>query len=62
MRSNAGMANRQLAWLGWCNSIVLNAPSPSEETSDDSKDSFCEELEHVFYHFSQYNMKNEILM
>jgi len=56
------MANRQLAWLGWCNSIVLNAPSPSEETSDDSKDSFCEELEHVFYHFSQYNMKYEILM
>jgi hypothetical protein len=40
----------------------LSAPSPSEETSDDSKDSFYEELEQVFDHFPQYNVKNEILM
>jgi len=40
----------------------LNAPSPSEDTSGDSKDSFCEELEQVFDHFPQYNMKHEILM
>jgi len=29
----------------WCNIIVLNVHAPSEETSDDSKDSFYEELE-----------------
>jgi hypothetical protein len=40
----------------------MNAPSPSEETSDGSKDSFCEELGQVFSHFSQYNMKNGILV
>jgi hypothetical protein len=34
----------------WCNIIVLNVHAPSEEKSDDSKDSFCEELEQVFDH------------
>jgi len=29
----------------WCNIIVLNVHAPSEEKSDDSKDSFYEELE-----------------
>jgi len=29
----------------WCNIIVLNVPAPSEEKSDDSKDSFYGELE-----------------
>jgi hypothetical protein len=32
----------------WCNAIVLNVHAPSEEESDDSKDSFYEELEQVF--------------
>jgi len=32
----------------WCNIIVLNLHAPSEEKSDDSKDSFYEELEKVF--------------
>jgi len=32
----------------WCNIIVLNVHAPSEEKSDDSKDSFYEELEHLF--------------
>jgi hypothetical protein len=27
----------------WCNIIVLNAHAPTEEKSDDSKDSFYEE-------------------
>ena len=36
----------------WYNIIVLNVHSPSEEKSDDSKDSFYEELEHVFLSFS----------
>ena len=29
----------------WCNIIVLNVHTPSEEKSDDSKESFYEELE-----------------
>ena len=34
----------------WCNTIVLNRHSPSEEKIDNSKDSFYEELEQVFDH------------
>jgi len=42
----------------WCNVIVLNVHPPSEEESDDSKDSFYEELEQVFFnHFPKYHMK-----
>jgi hypothetical protein len=41
----------------WCNIIVLNVHSPTEEKSDDSKDSFCEELEQVIDHFPKYHMK-----
>ena len=33
----------------WCN--ILNVHAPSEEKSDDSKDSFYEELEQVFSNF-----------
>ena len=33
----------------WCNIIVLNVHAPSEEKSDESKDSFYEELEQVFF-------------
>ena len=32
-----------------CNIIVLNVHAPSEEKSDDSKDSFYKELEQVFF-------------
>jgi hypothetical protein len=32
----------------WCNIIVLNVHAPSEEKSDELKDSFYEELEQVF--------------
>ena len=32
---------------GWCNTIVLNVHAPSEKKSDDSKDSFYEELQQV---------------
>jgi len=35
----------------WCNVIVLNVHAPSEEKSDDSKDSFYFELEQVFIIF-----------
>jgi len=41
----------------WCNIIVLNVHAPSEEKSDDSKDSFYEELEQVYDHFPQCHMK-----
>jgi hypothetical protein len=40
----------------WCN-IVLNVHAPAEEKSDDSKDSFYEELQKVFNHFPKYHMK-----
>jgi len=41
----------------WCNIIVMNVHAPSEEKSDDSKDSFYEDLEQVFHHFPKYHMK-----
>jgi hypothetical protein len=31
--------------------------APSEEKSEESKDSFYEELEQVFYHFPKHHMK-----
>ena len=34
----------------WCN-IVLSSHVPTEENSVDSKDSFYEELEQIFYYF-----------
>jgi len=37
--------------------LFLNVPTPSEEKSDDSKDSFYEELEQVFNHYRMYFMK-----
>ena len=41
----------------WCNIIVLNVHAPSEKKSDDSKDSFYEDLEQVFDHFPTYHIK-----
>jgi hypothetical protein len=41
----------------WCKIIVLNAHAPTEEKSNDSKDSFYEELEQVFDHFPKHHMK-----
>ena len=35
----------------WCNIIVLNVHEQSEEKSEDSKDSFYEELEKFFLSF-----------
>jgi len=40
----------------WCN-IIVNVHAPSEEKSEESKDSFYEELEQVFDHFPNYHMK-----
>jgi len=41
----------------WRNIIVVNVHAPSEEKSDESKDSFYEELEQVFDHFPKYCTK-----
>ena len=41
----------------WCNIIVLNVHAPSEDESDDSKDSFYEELEQVIDNFCKYHTK-----
>ena len=41
----------------WHNIIVVNVHVPSEEKSDESKDSFYEELEQVFDHFPKYRTK-----
>jgi exonuclease III len=41
----------------WCNIIVLNVHAPSEDKSNDSKDSFYEELLQVFDYFPWYHMK-----
>jgi hypothetical protein len=35
----------------WCNIIILNAHNPCEDKGDDVKDSFYEELGHVFIIF-----------
>jgi hypothetical protein len=40
----------------WCH-IVLNAHAPTEDKTDDVKDSFYEELERVFDKFPKYHMK-----
>jgi hypothetical protein len=42
----------------WCNIIVVNVHAPYEDTSDDAKDSFYEELGRVFDQFPMYGMKN----
>ena len=39
----------------WFNIIVLNVHAPSQEKSGDSKDSFLEELQQVFYHSPKYH-------
>jgi hypothetical protein len=41
----------------WCHIIVLNVHAPAEDKTDDVKDSFYEELEHVFDKFPEYHMK-----
>jgi len=41
----------------WCSIIVPNVHVPREEKSDDSKNSFYEELEQGFHHFPKYHVK-----
>jgi hypothetical protein len=42
----------------WCDIIVLNVHAPPEDKTEDTKESFCEELEGVFDKFPQYHIKN----
>ena len=44
----------------WCNIIVLNVHAPSEEKSDDSKDSFYKELEQVFSLLPKHHIKSPL--
>jgi exonuclease III len=41
----------------WCHIIVLNVHAPTEDKTDDMKDSFYKELERVFEKFPKYRMK-----
>jgi hypothetical protein len=44
----------------WCNIIVLNVHAPSEEKSDESKDSFMRNWSRFFLSFSQVPYENSI--
>jgi hypothetical protein len=41
----------------WFHIIVLNVHTPTEDKTDDMKDSFYEELESIFDKFPKYHMK-----
>jgi exonuclease III len=41
----------------WCHTIVLNVHTPTEDKTDDVKDSFYEELERVFEKLLKYHTK-----
>ena len=41
----------------WLHITVVNVHAPSEEKSEELKDSFYEEVEEVFDHFPKYYMK-----
>ena len=41
----------------WPNIIVVNVHAPYEEKSEETQDSFYEELEQVFDHFPKYHTK-----
>jgi hypothetical protein len=41
----------------WCHIIVLKVHAPTEDKTDDVKDSFYEKVERVFDKFPKYHMK-----
>jgi hypothetical protein len=43
----------------WCHIIVLNVHAPTEDKTDDVKDSFYDELERVFDKFPKYRRRME---
>jgi hypothetical protein len=42
----------------WCSIIILNIHAPTDNKTDDTKDSFYGELERVLNEFSKYLTKN----
>jgi hypothetical protein len=46
----------------WCHIIVPNVHAPTEDKTDDVKDSFYEELERVFDIFPKYSYHMKILL
>jgi hypothetical protein len=42
----------------WCHIVVLNVHAPTEDKTDDVKDSSYEEVERVFDKFPNYHMKS----
>jgi hypothetical protein len=42
----------------WCHITVLNVHAPTEDIAADVKDSFYEELKHVFDKFPKYYLKS----
>jgi hypothetical protein len=44
----------------WFHIIVLNVHAPTEDKTDDVKDSFYEELERIFDKFPKYHMKTSL--
>jgi endonuclease/exonuclease/phosphatase family metal-dependent hydrolase len=44
----------------WCHIIILNVHAPTEDKTDDVKDSFYEEVERVFDKFPKYHMKIQL--
>jgi hypothetical protein len=42
----------------WCHIIVPNVHAPKEDETDDVKDSFYGELEHVFDKFPKHHMES----
>jgi hypothetical protein len=41
----------------WCHIIALNVHAPTKDETEDEKNSFCEEMEHVFNKFPKYHIK-----
>jgi hypothetical protein len=44
----------------WCHIIVLNVHAPTEDKTDDVKDSFYEEFKRVFEKFPKYHIKIQL--
>jgi hypothetical protein len=44
----------------WCDIITLNVYNPTEDKIDDVKDSFYEEMEHVFDNFHKFLHPNSM--
>jgi hypothetical protein len=52
----SAQASIAVAIRGRCDNIVLNVHAPTEDKCDDTKDSFCDELEPVFDQFPKHHL------